>query len=126
MLHNIPILTFECIFQLELRGTRATVDIDKCTFGNNAAAGGGGISCNGKYDSDAEIRIHNSVFYLNKALKSGGGGLTSQKLSYISMESTTFVGNNAEKGGGGYHSVVSNFWLLERYIFSANSHQFVY
>ena len=84
--------------------TEGTLTLDQCTLTNGFAGSAGG----GLYVSNARaITITNSRFENNQAVKEGGGFTAMvenvESINYsqtITVDSTVFVGNSAEVGGG--------------------------
>lgn len=69
--------------------------LEECTFSENDASRGGGVSC----DMSSTPTLTNCIFTGNNASLIGGGVYGGYN-SYATLTNCTFVGNSAEKGGG--------------------------
>ena len=80
---------------LSIAADSGLVPIDTCTFEDNSAQQGGGVSLD--YESTNDLR--NCTFLRNQALR--GGGLSGEEEDQTVLTNCTFLGNCAQWAGGG-------------------------
>ena len=120
---------------ITFKGTINSIEIVNCTFHNNSAQYGGGISVIFQdHSHENTLSVSNCVFKNNSAPEMGGGALSigyvSVGLNNVTVQDTLFANNYARQGGAlyflssWYKTVINNRLQVLNCAFNGNSASF--